>query len=375
MRVVVLTNLAGSLINFRGPLLQAMVDRGHEVVACGPGHDLALVERLSALGVSYRNVPLGRTGMNPNQDLKTLTALRQLFLELSPDLFFGYTIKPVIYGSLAARWAGVRHIYSMVTGLGYAFSKGTLKQQLVNLAARTLYRTSLASNDKVFFQNPDDRDLFVKLGLVKPGQAVLVNGSGVDLAHFCPAPLPPPPTFLLIARLIEDKGILVYAEAARRIKQRYPEARFHLLGPFDTNPNSISRTQVEAWEDEGVITYLGKTRDVRPFMREATVYVLPSHYREGTPRTILEAMAMGRPIITTDAPGCRETVIDGENGFLIPTKDVTSLTKAIEKFLEQPDLVAQMGRRSRGIAEQKYDVHKVNAVMLQTMGLDARVLS
>ncbi len=352
-----------------------MVDRGHEVIACGPGRDLALVERLSELGVSYRSVPLGRTGMNPTQDLKTLTALRRLFLELSPDLFFGYTVKPVIYGSLAARWAGVRHIYSMVTGLGYAFATGTLKQQLVNLAARTLYRTSLASNDKVFFQNPDDRDLFVKLGLVKPGQAVLVNGSGVDLAYFCPAPFVPPPTFLLIARLIEDKGILVYAEAARRIKQRYPEARFHLLGPFDTNPNSISQAQVEAWQDEGVVTYLGKTRDVRPFMREATVYVLPSHYREGTPRTVLEAMAMGRPIITTDAPGCRETVINGENGFLIPTRDVTSLTKAMEKFLEQPDLVAQMGRRSRELAEQKYDVHKVNAVMLQTMGLDASASS
>lgn len=168
--------------------------------------------------------------------------------------------------------------------------------------------------------------------------------------------------------MIKDKGIYEYIRAATILKKRYPWAKFRLLGPFDTNPTAISETQIKAWHNSGVIEYLGETKDVRPFLADTSVYVLPS-YREGTPRTVLEAMAMGRPIITTDAPGCRETVIEGENGFLVPIKDEQALAKVMERFIQEPELIGKMGKRSREIAEEKFDVNKINATILQAMGL------
>jgi glycosyltransferase involved in cell wall biosynthesis len=200
---------------------------------------------------------------------------------------------------------------------------------------------------------------------------VQVGGSGVDLARFASAPLPPgPPTFLLIARLLRDKGVVEYVEAARRVRKRRPDARFQLLGPLDPNPAAISRAELEAWVAEGAIEYLGETRDVRPYLAKATVYVLPSYYREGLPRSIVEAMAMGRPIITTDAPGCRETTVDGQNGYLVPSRDSAALAAAAMRFADDPALAHAMGRRSRQIAEARFDVNRINAALLAAMRLD-----
>jgi glycosyltransferase involved in cell wall biosynthesis len=372
-RIVVIADLMKSLAHFRGDLLSALVKAGHEVVACASGEDKEVLARFREMGVDYRTITLDRNGITPLMDLHYLLVLTRLLLKFRPDIVLSYTIKPVIYGSLAARFAGVPQSFSMITGLGYVFTGKTLKQRFVRAVVHLLYRLSLPQNHAVFFLNRDDLSLLTGLGLIQdPTQAVLVNGEGVDLNFFSEGPpRTTPPVFLLIARLLKDKGIAEYVDAARILKSSYPEAKFRLVGPFDSNPSAISRSQVAEWQREGVIEYLGETRDVRPYIAEASVFVLPSYYREGTPRSILEAMAMGRPIITTDAPGCRETVVEGENGFLVPVMDIDALVKAMERFIVQPDLIQWMGRRSREIAVEKYDVHKVNHVIMRTMGLDS----
>ncbi len=368
-RVAVLGSLPESLINFRGPLLKAMVDAGHEVHALAPPADSHLIAQLSALGVRYHAVPLARTSLNPLQDLRSLLFLRSLFRSIRPNCLLAYTIKPVIYGCLAARWAGVYRCYPMITGLGYTFTATGLRGCIVGTVARGLYRLALRGSARVFFQNPDDMQLFLKLRLVaRPEQAVLINGTGVDLEHFAPVALPKIPSFLMIARLLRDKGVVEYVEAARMVKAEYPQARFLLVGWIDENPAAISQKDLDGWIREGVIEYLGRLEDVRSAIASCNVYVLPS-YHEGMPRTVLEAMAMSRPIITTDRPGCRETVVDGENGFLVPAKNAAALAEAMVRFIESSDQVSVMGSASRRIAESRFDVREVNTVILRTMGL------
>ncbi len=269
-------------------------------------------------------------------------------------------------------WRSVPQRYALITGLGYAFAgEARGKRALVFHLVRRLYSAALNKVDKVFFQNPDDESLFRDLGILRdrvPSQ--VLNGSGVDMAHFATAPLPDgPPRFLLVARLLADKGVRQYAEAARRIKQQHPEVVFQLAGDIDSNPDTISQQELDTWVGEGSLEHLGWLNDVRLALAESSVFVLPSYYREGTPRSILEAMSMGRAVITTDAPGCRETVTNGDNGYLIPVKNVDALVKAMQHFIDRPALVKTMGQRSHEIAKDKYDVHKVNAVMLEAMGI------
>lgn len=369
MKIMVVGNIAQSLVNFRGPLLRAMVERGHDVVAVGPENDPEYSEALRAMGVKYRTVPLDRAGFNPIADLRLLFALMRLMRQERPGSFLGYTVKPVVYGNFAARLVGVAQRSALITGLGYGFSEGSRKERAMSGLIHMLYRLALLGTETVFFQNPDDLNEFLRLGFVDARRATLVAGSGVDVEHFaCSAPPPPPMVFLTIARLLRAKGIDEYVRAARILKERYPEARFQLLGPLDSNPTAISSEQVEEWQREGTIEYLGVTRDVRPYLHAASVFVLPS-YREGTPRTSLEALATGRPIVTTDVPGCRETVSDGVNGFLVQPRDVDSLAQAMGRFVQEPDLVVRMGAASRELAEAKFDVRIVNATMLGRLGL------
>jgi len=371
MQVVIFGGFADSLVNFRGPLLRALVANGHQVTACAPSATANVLGKLTEMGVDYRDVSVSRTGLNPLSDIKTFWSLIILIRELKPDVLLSYTIKPVIYGSLAARLLGVPAIYSMITGLGYVYSSGNAERKWVTRIATLLYRFALNGNKRVFFQNPDDRSFFVRSEMLTCiEQSVLINGSGVDLQHFAYDAVKSIkfPSFLLIARLIKDKGIGEYVEAARLVKSRYPDVNFCLLGPLDSNPNAISALQIGEWEAEGVISYLGETSDVRPALRACSVYVLPS-YAEGTPRTVLEAMATGRAVITTDVPGCRETVVDGGNGFLVPPRDASALAEAMSRFIEHPELIRCMGSEGRSMVEDKYDVHKVNAVILEVMGL------
>jgi len=370
MKIVVVGNYAEFLFNFRGALLARLVFLGHDVVACAPGDNSILADQLAGIGVTYRSFPLERTGLNPFKDFRTFRALFNLFREIKPDVVLAYTVKPVVYGSLAARLAGVGNICSMITGLGYAFFGDSFKQHCVFQAVRILYWTGLRCNSAVLFQNPDDLELFSSLGLVsKKVKSVLINGSGVDTDYYqFTSQNKQVPVFLMIARLIREKGIIEFVEAARILKRQYPETIFRLVGPYYDGPTAITEEQVKEWTQEGIIEYLGATSDVRPYIESTSVFVLPS-YREGTPRTVLEAMSMGRPVVTTDVPGCRETVVDGENGFLVPPRDPRALADAMERFIASPALIEEMGVRARDIAVKRFDVHEVNRVIIRAIGL------
>jgi glycosyltransferase involved in cell wall biosynthesis len=373
-RVVVSAGLSESLRNFRGALIEALCQDGQEVHAAAPfllaDEDTCLW--LESRGVICHDVPIMRSGLNPISDLYAMFVLFSLMRRIKPNLYLGYTIKPVIWGLLAASLAGVPKRVALITGLGYAFTghaKG--KRALIQWIARWLYAFALDKASLVFFQNPDDLREFQGLGLVAQDKPVCVlNGTGVDLSSYCQSELPSVERFqfLLIARLLGDKGIREYAAAASLLLEKYTNVEFKLVGGLDPNPDGIGESEVQSWVNSNVLEWLGELKDVRPAIAECHVFVLPS-YREGTPRTVLESMAMARPIITTDAPGCRETVVDGDNGFLVPVYSVELLAAAMEKFIKNPELIMTMGKRSREVAEEKYDVHKVNQVMLREMGI------
>ena len=370
MRFLLIASFPDSLLHFRGPLIEALLASGQSVHVAAPDlpSSSPIRSRLEAKGVSVHDIPLQRTATNPGADLRLLIHLVRLMRQVRPQRVLGYTIKPVVYGLLAAWLARVPQRLALITGLGYAFQDAAGRGILRTLVKR-LYSLSLSCAHKVFFQNPDDERLFRELGLV-PARvpSCVVNGSGVDLDFYGVALVPIGHHFLLIARLLGDKGVREYAEAARLIRLQHPDVVFHLVGWLDENPDAISQQELDGWIEDGTLVFHGRLADVRPAVAGCSVYVLPS-YREGTPRTVLEAMAMGRAIITTDAPGCRETVVHGENGFLVPVRSVDGLVAAMQRLLEDPTLVEKMGSRSRAIAEEKYDVHKVNAVMLREMGI------
>lgn len=378
MKFLMISSYLPSVLNFRGKLLEAIHAQGLEIHVLAP--DLQdypdELNQLQQLGYQVHTVPMQRTGTNPIQDLKTLKAMYQLIRQIQPDYVLSYTIKPVIYGTLAASLAKVPHRFALITGLGYAFQNAESgKRSIFQKMVHGLYAQALKHAHKVFFQNPDDLKLFQSMQLVSPQKpTVVVNGSGVNVQDFAVLDLPKneqgqvKASFLLIARLLGDKGVREYAEAARIIKVEHPEVEFHLVGWVDENPAAIAQAELDTWVAEKVVNYWGKLSDVRPAIAASSVYVLPS-YREGTPRTVLEAMAMGRAIITTDAPGCRETVIHGQNGYLVPVKSVEELVQAMQTFIDDPQLMVQMGQRSREIALEKYDVNQVNAHMMSEMGV------
>ena len=373
MRILIVASLPRSLCNFRGALIEAFCAAGHEVHCAAPDllEDGATRDWLRARDVTCHDLPLARTGLSVAGDLRTLVHLYWVMRRIAPDLMLAYTIKPVIWGTIAAWLARVPQRVALITGLGYVFvgaARG--KRALIRQIASRFYTVALRRATLVFFQNPDDRDDFMRWGILSSDkETVLVNGSGVDTNIFTPAPFPNvTPRFLLIARLLGDKGIREYAAAAARLKAHWPNAEFHLVGPLDLNPEAITESEVRGWQEAGHIIWHGEQDDVRSAISQAHVFVLPS-YREGIPRSVLEAMSMGRPIITTDAPGCRETVQDGINGFLVPVRNADALGRAMEKYLSDPTIIQPMGAQSRRIAEQKYDVHNVNAVMLEAIGL------
>jgi glycosyltransferase involved in cell wall biosynthesis len=285
-------------------------------------------------------------------------------------MLFCYTIKPVIYGCLAARFAGVRRRFAAITGLGYMFEADSTVKKVLMALATLLYRLALLGAAAVFFQNREDRECFERAGIVGLAHRVeLTRGTGVDVAHFAPLPLPSgPPVFLLVGRLLEAKGLYEYAQAARILKERHPGVRFHLLGPPEQGPGSVPLERIREWEREGLIAYLGQTGDVRPYLAAASVIVLPS-WREGTPCSVMEGMSMGRPVVVTDAPGCREVVLNGVNGHMAPLRDPPALADAMERFILHPEDIASMGAASRRIAVEEFDARKVAARILHVMGL------
>jgi len=376
--VLVLGGTDGSLLNFRGSLLSALVQAGAHVIAAAPSDTPGVAQRLSSMGVRFEPVALARAGLNPIADGLSFVRLIQLFRRTRPDVVLSYTIKPVIYGSLAAKWVGVRSVYALITGLGAAFHTGGFRGRLLRLVAVTLYRIALKRCTKVFVQNKDIAELFIREGIVSEGKLVVVPGSGIDTQHFDFVKTPiGPPVFLLLARMLYDKGINEYVDAARLVKAQLPGARFLLVGDMDPNPAAISREQLLRWAGEDVIEYHPAVADVRPLLAACTVYVLPS-YHEGLPRSVLEAMAVGRPIITTDTIGCRDLVASprsadsagvrwGENGALVAVRDVAGLAAAMVNLANHPKLASKMGKYGRCRAEFFFDVKRVNIQMLSEM--------
>lgn len=376
MKILVISNAGFNFTVFRKPLLLALQANGLEVHVVAPGLSRQDKEYkvLNELGITTHNIAMQRTGLNPITDAKLLLSLRALFIAVKPDIVLSYTIKPVVYGTLAAYLAKVPQRFALITGLGYAFQENdpSLKRTIIRKVAQLLYRIALKRSHGVIFQNPDDEQLFRDHKLLNNNTpSTIVHGTGVDITRFAAAPFNEERIrFLFVGRLLADKGIRELLAAAKTVKAQHPDVEIDIVGPLDENPESIQQTELDQWIKEGIINYFGRLDDVRPRLAEASVFVLPS-YREGTPLSTLEALAVGRAVITTDAPGCRETVIDGENGFLIPVQDSHALSEAMLKFIQQPDLIQSMGQRSRAIAEEKYDVNKVNASMLKAMGLSS----
>jgi glycosyltransferase involved in cell wall biosynthesis len=368
--IAIISNQAFSIINFRGLLIKDIVGKNIKVYALAPDYDNEFRRQVLSLGAYPIDYQLARTGMNPVRDILDMFKLANLLRNLRPDVAVAYTIKPVIYGLLAAWIVRVPFRVAMIEGLGYIFTSSsypwTRKRKWLRSVVSWLYRIALNRVHRAIFLNRDDINEFVDAGLVDISKVVYVRGIGIDLLEWVPVPIfKESITFLLAARLLREKGVIEYAEAARKVKALHPSTRFILLGALDVNPGGLSSIEVETWVKEGLLEWPGHV-DVKLWMAQASVFVLPS-YREGLPRSTQEAMAMGLPIITTDAPGCRETVEQGRNGFMVPVRDIDALARAMLFFVRQPDSISPMGAASRCMAEEMFDVHKINSKILATI--------
>ncbi|QJT35323.1 glycosyltransferase family 1 protein [Aeromonas media] len=351
-KITLVANTAWSMFNFRRGLLSRLIDDGYQLTIIAPHDDFS--DKLRAMGCVVVDLPIEAKGTNPLQDLKLIHTLYRLYQQITPDFIIHYTIKPNIYGSLAAKLVGIPSL-AITTGLGYTF----VNDNFIAKIARQLYKVAFRYPKEVWFLNEDDRQVFLSYSLVSENKAKLLHGEGVNVSHFSPISSSSgnnPTTFLLVARMLWDKGIGEYIEAARVIKSKYPNTHFQLLGACDVpNPSIISREQIGIWESEGIVEYLGTTDDVRTVIANVDCVVLPS-YREGIPRTMLEAAAMAKPLIVSDAPGCKDVVINGKTGFLCKVKNRDSLAAAMELIINQSTQErVDMGVAGRNLVLQKFD--------------------
>lgn len=355
MRIAIVINTSWNIFNFRMSLIQALLAEGHEVVAIAPQDNYS--QRLIDAGCRFVPVTMEK-GTNPFKDLWLTWRLYRAYSRVKPDVVLHYTIKPNIYGAMAAHLANIPAINN-VSGLGTVF----IKKDYISSIALKLYRQAFKYPAKVFFQNQDDRRLFLKHELVRAGITEVLPGSGIDLQAFKPMPKPDPSapfTFLMIARVLYEKGVAEYMEASRLLKQKCPGIKCQLLGQVDERSRfGIKQTMLDAWLAEGAVEYLGTTDEVATIIAQADCVVLPS-YREGTPRTLLEAAAMGKPLIATNVPGCREVVQQSINGLLCRVRNAPDLAEKMEQMLQlPPEQLQKMGAASRHIAETKFDVNFV----------------
>ncbi|MDQ2164185.1 MULTISPECIES: glycosyltransferase family 4 protein [Vibrio] len=352
MKLIMVANTAWSVFNFRHSLIKELLSCGVELYVIAPEDKFS--EKLAEMGCQVLDLPMQAKGVNPIADFGLMLRLLRHYREIKPDFIIHYTIKPNIYGSLAAKLVGIPSL-AITTGLGYTF----VNQNVVSQVARQLYRFAFRYPKEVWFLNEDDRCAFLGHRLIEPNKAVLLHGEGVNLNHFVPSNKPQPDEnirFLLIARMLRDKGVCEFVEAARQIRKQYPQAIFQLLGDCGVpNPSVIGREEIAQWEKEGIVEYLGTTDDVRPIIAQADCLVLPS-YREGIPRTMIESAAMAKPLIVSDAPGCRDVVLDGQTGYLCEVKNTLSLAQRCEQFLTLSDSEKQaMGKAGRAFMEDKFD--------------------
>ena len=368
MKIAVLSSHTSSLFWFRMDMMKDFIKNGHRVIALGPEPEINWDFEFKEHNIEYRQIYVERNGVNPFRDLKTFKELHRFMKKEKPDKVFTYQAKTVIYGSIAAKVNGIKEVYPLIAGLGSIFRGAGFKNKIVRIIMKIEYWIACKCSKKVFFQNKDDRNKFIHNGLIKGDKTIIVNGSGINLEKFKPTSLPKESVLLFIGRLIKDKGIIEYLEACKEVKKKYPKIRCLLVGPYDSNPSALTPEELKPYIDNGIIEYFGEQSDVRPFIAQCSTYVLPS-YHEGTPKTVLEAMAMGRSIITSDAPGCRETVIDGVNGYLVEIKDIKGLVDKMEYLISNPEVNNDMGAESLKIAREKYDVKIINRAIMQAMGL------
>ena len=394
MKVIVLTADANTLIYHRGDLIRDLAAHGCDVVSSAAEDYPHVQEFLKNVGGRHRAIRMVRSRINPRRDLDTWLDMWRLFRSEKPDALFAYTIKSVLYGCPIARLAGVPKIYALLPGLGFTFVPPvTRKQKILAAISKALHRFALRRADVIFMQNQDDVRLFTDLDLLPKGVPVHVTaGSGVNLDEYPHVPLEDDAElaagrvrFCLVSRLLISKGVRVFAEAAKRIRQRFPQAEFHLIGPFDPNANRVDESEVAQWVAEGTLTHHGMVRDVAALLKTMHVFCLPTWYREGVPHATLEALATGRPVITTDSVGARECVqlapadekmrgtitapLQGENGFLCPVQDIDAVEQSMAYYLKNPAAITQHGQNSRKLAAEVFDVRIVNDIILRAMEL------
>lgn len=369
MKALLLSSHTPSLFWFRVDLMKEMQAEGYEVFAAAQMPESDWSERFKEIGVTYRQIKVSRNGLNPLGDLATLKDIKRLLREIRPDKIFVFQAKTVAYGCRAAADLGINEVYTLIAGLGSIYLGHGLKNKVVKTIMSALYKQAFKRSKKVFFQNNDDKQTMLNEGLLKEDKIVMIHGSGVNIEKFTPTELPSKPTFLYIGRLIRDKGVGEYLEACVKIKEKYGDkVRCLLVGPYDSNPTALKPEELQPLVDKGIVEYFGEQKDVRPYIDQCSIYVLPS-YHEGTPKTVLESMAKGRAIITSNAPGCKETVIDGENGYLTEVKNADDVAMKMKLLIEHPETVVSMGKKSREMACEIFDVKKVNDTILRTMGM------
>ena len=358
MKILFFANTDWYLYNFRRDLALALREQGNEVILISPAGDYS--SRLQALGFRWIDFPLSRRGMNPLAELRSLTRLVRLYRLEAPDLVHHFTIKCVLYGTLAARRARIRAVVNSITGLGYIFLPGGALKKVLRFFVRIWYRMVLRGS-QVIFENDDDRWAFLQYGFIQPADGHLIPGVGVDTRRFAPSAFPAGlPVVLLAARLLWDKGIAEFVEAVRLLHRTGIPARFVLAGRTDRgNPASIPEAQIKAWADEGLVEWWGWIEDMSAILPKVSIVCLPSYYREGLPTVLVEASACGRPVVTTDWPGCRDAVRNGISGFLVRERDAVSLSEALQKLIVSPGLCSKMGAAGRQLVEEKYSAEKV----------------
>lgn len=367
MKILVVSPKNKTVFNFRGDLIKDMIIRGNEVYVTGPNKEF--VDDIMNLGVKkFIEVPFVKDNTSITGDLDYLNRLKKVMKDVQPDLVFEYTVKPVIYGSIAAKTCGVKKIYPMVTGLGRVYASDRLKTKIVRKITKVLYQTAFKGCSKVIFQNPDDVQEFVDGHYLPATKCVVVNGSGVNMERFYRSDIPEKPVFLMVSRIIKEKGVLDFAKAAREVKKKVPEARFIVLGGYDKSIGALKEEDLKEYIDDGSIELPGEVKDPVSFYAQASVFVLPSYYREGLPRTILEGMSCGRPIITTDWTGCREPIEDGVNGYLVPIKNPEELAKKMYELSTDREKVLRMSDAAYRTCKEKYAVEIVNQQMWEVMG-------
>jgi glycosyltransferase involved in cell wall biosynthesis len=365
-RLLILVNDPTFFCSHRLPVALAAQAAGYEVhiaTSAGPA-----VNSIVRAGFTHHVLPLSRSGLNPFKELLSFLMIFWLMLRLRPKLVHLVTIKPVLYGGLAARIARVPCVVAAVSGLGFIFIAHGVRATVGRWLAGAFYKVALGhGNLKVIFQNPDDRDSLTKLAHIPMGKVVMIRGSGVDLTQFIHnSPPPGLPVVLLAARLLADKGVHEFVQAARLLKQRGLSARFCLVGTVDlANPTSLTNGELAQWASEGVVELWGHRSDMPQVLSAAQVVVLPSYYGEGLPKVLIEAAACGRAVVTTDHPGCRDAVESGISGVLVPVRDADALANALEGLINDPKLCLTMGNAGRSLAERAFDVRQVVAAHLR----------